>query len=258
MGRCIVITSGKGGVGKTTVCASLGLALAALGKRVVLVDADVTLNNLDLVLGLEGAVTYDLYDVTTGACRLKQALIRYQGMPSLKLLPSVHPLGEVDRVAFGEVIRQLGESEDFVLIDCPAGVDEGFVRAVSAAQEALVVTTPTPTALRDADKTLGYLDALRIGKTAVVINRVRGDLVVAGEMLSTDDVIQLLHVRVAGCIPEDDIALSMCGATPVNSPHHAAVNLLARYVLAGKGEVYDPTYPYRGALGGLRRWLRKA
>ncbi len=258
MGRCIVITSGKGGVGKTTVTASLGLALATLGKRVVLVDADVTLNNLDLVLGLEAAVTYDLYDVTMGTCRLKQALLTYPDYPSLKLLPSVHPLGEVDKTAFREVVEELAQTQDFVLIDCPAGVDDGFVRAVSAASEALVVTTPTATALRDADKTLGYLDALRVSKTALVVNRVRGDLVASGEMLSVDDIIKLLHVRVAGCIPEDDVALSMCGATPVGTAHHQAVNLLARYVIEGKGKVYDPTYIYRGPLGSLRRWLKKA
>ena len=253
-----MITSGKGGVGKTTICASLGLALAAWGKRVVLVDADVTLNNLDLALGLEGAVNYDLYDVTTGACRLKQALVRYPHLPTLKLLPSVHPLGEIEQVAFRQVVREIKEAEDYVLIDCPAGVDEGFVRAVSASDEALVVTTPQATALRDADKTLGYLDALKVAKSALVINRVRGDLVVAGEMLSVEDIIRLLHVRVAGCIPEDDIALSLCGASPVGTPHHTAINLLARYVVEGKGEVYDPTYPYRGALGAVRRWLKKA
>ncbi len=258
MGRSIVVTSGKGGVGKTTLCASLGLALASLGKRVVLVDADITLNNLDLTLGLEGAVAYDLYDVVQGQCRLRQALLRYPMGDNLYLLPSVHPLGDIEDKAFRQIVVTLCETHDFVLIDCPAGIDEGFCRAVSAVREALVVTTPTPTALRDADKVLGLLEGYRLQSTALVVNRVRGDLVMDGSLPDVADIARLLHVRIAGVVPEDDLALSMCGAMPADSRHSQAVAMLARYVLGASKEVYDAAADYRGCRGFLRRLLRRA
>lgn len=257
MGRSIVITSGKGGVGKTTVCACLAVALARLGKRVVCVDADVTLNNLDMLLGLESAVVYDLYDVVEGNCRLRQALLRYAYCDSLYLLPSVHPMGEIDARAFCEVVHTLGDNHDFVLVDCPAGIDEGFCRAAAACTEALIVTTPTATALRDADKVLGLMDAYKMASVALVVNRVRGDLVVDGEMLGVGDIARLLHVRIAGCVPEDDGALCMCGDLPQEGEHYEAIRLLARYVVGAGKEVYDPTAAYRGVLGRLKRVMRK-
>ncbi len=257
MGRIIVITSGKGGVGKTTVCAALATTLANAGKRVVAVDADVSLNNLDLALGLESAVIYDLYDVVCGNCRLRQALLRYPPNENLSLLPSVHPLGSVDSRAFAEVAQTLAETFDFVLIDCPAGIDEGFCRAARAAGEALVVTTPHTSALRDADKVLGLLDGYHIERTGLVINRLRGDMVLDGSMLSPHDVGRILHARVVGCIPEDDSVLFMCGTTPKESEHHTAVVMLARYLLGLDKGVYDVTAAYRGAVGRLRRLLKK-
>lgn len=257
MGRIIVITSGKGGVGKTTVCAALATALANGGKRVVAVDADVSLNNLDLALGLEGAVGYDLYDVVSGNCRLRQALLRYPACDNLYLLPSAHPLGAIDARAFAEVMLTLAESHDFVLIDCPAGIDEGFCRAARAAQEALVVTTPHTSALRDADKVLGLLDGYRLSRCGLVVNRIRGDMVLEGDMLAPKDIQRILHARVVGCVPEDDSVLFMCGTTPRDSEHHLAIQMLARYVLGASTDVYDVTAPYRGAVGRLRRILKK-
>jgi len=257
MGRIIVVTSGKGGVGKTTVSASLATTLATMGKRVVAVDADVSLNNLDLALGLEGAVAYDLYDVVSGNCRIRQALVRYPPCANLFLLPSVHPLGNIDAHAFAEVALTLAESYDFVIIDCPAGIDEGFSRAARAASEALVVTTPHTSALRDADKVLGLLDAYNLSRCGLVINRLRGDMVLDGSMLSPKDVARILHARVVGCVPEDDNVLFMCGTTPKESEHHTAIVMLARYVLGASREVYDVTMPYRGAVGKLRRILKK-
>lgn len=257
MGRSIVITSGKGGVGKTTICACLALALAKAGKRVVCVDADVTLNNLDMLLGLENGVTYDLYDVVEGNCRLRQALIHYPYCESLYLLPSVHPMGDIETRAFREVMHTLCDNYDFVLIDCPAGVDEGFHRAALAATEALIVTTPTATALRDADKVLGLLDSYKLNSVALVVNRVRGDLVMDGEMLSVEDIARLLHIRVAGCVPEDDGALCMCGVIPKEGEHYEAIRLLARYVLGAGKEVYDATLAYRGVLGRFKRLIKK-
>ena len=257
MGRIIVITSGKGGVGKTTICAALATTLAYAGKRVVAVDADVTLNNLDLALGLEGAVVYDLYDVVSGNCRLRQALLRFPANENLYLLPSAHPLGTVDSRAFAQTAQTLAETFDYVLIDCPAGVDEGFCRAARAASEALVVTTPHTSALRDADKVLGLLDGYRMKRTGLVLNRLRGDMVVEGSMMSAKDVARILHARVVGCVPEDDSVLFMRGTTPKESEHHAAVVMLARYVMGASKEVYDVTAPYRGAIGKLRRILKK-
>ena len=257
MGRIIVITSGKGGVGKTTVTAALATTLATMGKRVVAVDADVSLNNLDLALGLEGAVAYDLYDVVSGACRPRQALVRYPPCQNLYLLPSVHPLGTIDARAFAELAVTLAESNDFVLIDCPAGIDEGFSRAAHAANEALVVTTPHTSALRDADKVLGLLDGYRLTRCGLVLNRMRGDMIVEGNMLSPREIAGLLHARVAGCIPEDDSVLFMCGTTPKESEHHLAVAMLAEVVLGASHAVYDVTAPYRGAVGKIRRLLKK-
>jgi septum site-determining protein MinD len=257
MGRIIVITSGKGGVGKTTICASLATTLAHLGKRVVAVDADISLNNLDLALGLEGAVAYDLYDVITGNCRLRQALVRYPPCDNLYLLPSVHPLGGIDSRAFADLALTLAESHDFVFIDCPAGVDEGFCRAARAANEALVVTTPHTSALRDADKVLGLLDAYSLTRCGLVLNRMRGDMMLDGSMLTPKDISRILHARVVGCVPEDDSVLFMCGSTPKESEHHRAIELLARYVLGAGTEVYDVTATFRGAVGRLRRLMRK-
>lgn len=257
MGRIIVITSGKGGVGKTTICASLATMLATMGKRVVAVDADVTLNNLDLALGLEGAVVYDLYDVVSGACRMRQALVRYPPCENLYLMPSVHPLGTIDQRAFAAVAVGLAESFDFVLIDCPAGVDDGFSRAAHAAGEALVVTTPHMAALRDADKVLGLLDGYRLARTGLVVNRMRGDMVLDGDMLSATDIGRILHARVVGCVPEDDSVLYLNGTTPHDTPHYQAISMLAKQVLGAGKEVYDVTRDYRGAVGRLRRILRK-
>ncbi|MBQ4443199.1 MAG: septum site-determining protein MinD [Clostridia bacterium] len=257
MGRIIVVTSGKGGVGKTTVTASLSVALASLGKRVVAIDADVSLNNLDLALGLEGAIAYDLYDVVSGNCRVRQALVRYPPCENLQLLPSVHPLGNVDAQAFRELAVTLSESNDFVLVDCPAGVDDGFARAARAANEALVVTTPHTSALRDADKVLGILDGFNLSRCGLVLNRLRGDMIVEGSMLSPKQIASLLHVRLVGCIPEDDNVLFMCGTTPRECEHHVAVAMLAKVLLGADRGVYDVTAPYRGALGKLRRIIKK-
>lgn len=257
MGRSIVITSGKGGVGKTTVCACLAVALARTGKRVVCVDADITLNNLDMLLGLENGVIYDLYDVVEGNCRLRQALLHYPYCAGLYLLPSVHPCGDIDARAFCEVMHTLAENHDFVLIDCPAGIDEGFARAAAAATEALLVTTPTATALRDADKVLGLLDAYKMNSVALVVNRVRGDLVMDGEMLAVEDIARILRIRCAGCIPEDDSVLCLLGQLPQEGDHYEAIAMLARWVLGADKAVFDATADYRGLAGRIKRLLRK-
>ena len=253
MGRCIVITSGKGGVGKTTVTAGLGLALAKNKSRVIVVDADITLNNLDLVLGLEGNVVYDLNDVILGKCRLSQALVQHSNA-SLRLLPSIR--GEdIPLRDFRKVMLELKEDSDFLLIDCPAGLDEGFTRAVDAASEAIVVTTPTPSAIRDADKVISVLNKMKIKRASLVVNRVRGDLIVEGSMLSPEEIANLLKIRLIGCIPEDDHALDYTGLG--HEEHSLAIKMLARYISVGSGEIFDATDNFRGLLGGLRRILKK-
>lgn len=259
MGRSIVITSGKGGVGKTTVCASLGIALANFGAKTALVDADITLNNLDLTMGIEGSVMYDISDVVAGKCRIRQALIKDPYTENLFVLPSSHAMrsGGVGAKAFKEIVLTLKESFDYVLIDCPAGIDEGFHRAVSASDEALIVTTPSVSALRDADKVIGLLDSYKMQKVTLVINRIRGDLVLDGDMLSVGEIARLLHIKISGCIPEDDKALLMCGGAPAMSLFHQAVVMLAHYIECGSGRIFDATAKYRGVVGTIRRKLQK-
>lgn len=253
MGRSIVVTSGKGGVGKTTVTAGLGLALAKKGADVIVVDADVTLNNLDLVLGLENMVSFDIFDVVNGKCRLNQALVQYPEL-SLKLLPSVRndDLPERD---FRFIMNRLKEQSDFLLIDCPAGVDEGFMRAVDVAEEAIIVTTPTPSAIRDADKVISILNKLKMKRSSLVVNRVRGDLILDGDMLSPEEIAKLLKIRLIGCIPEDDSALDYKGVG--KEDHSIAIKMIANYLKVGKGEIFDSTQSYRGFLGAIKRFIKK-
>lgn len=254
MGRCIVITSGKGGVGKTTVTATLGLMLAKLDYKVALADADVTLNNLDLVLGLEDKISYDVLDVAKGRCRLSQALALHGS--GLKLLASTKG-GEVRSNDFSEIILTLREKNDFVLIDCPAGVDEGFYRAVAPANEAIIVTTPSPSSLRDGDKVIKTLLQLKKGSLSVVINRARGDLVLDGEMLSSREIEDLLHTRVIGVLPDEDSILDVYGCLPVKGEYRKGISMLAKRIVYGHGERYDPCEQYSGLSGGIKMLLRK-
>lgn len=253
MGRSIVITSGKGGVGKTTITASLGIALAKMGNSVVVVDADVTLNNLDLVLGLESSVSYDIFDVINGKCRLKQALVSYPDT-DLKLLPSVRG-NDIPERDFRTVMNEIRGISDYLLIDCPAGVDDGFRRAVSIADEALIVTTPTPSAIRDADKVISVLNRLKMRRSSLIVNRVRGDLVLDGSMLSPEEISRLLKIRLMGCVPEDDSALDYSGKSDIE--HTRSIKMIAKYLTVGNGDIYDATEPYRGIWGGIKRLLRK-
>lgn len=242
MGRSIVITSGKGGVGKTTITASLGIALAKRGNSVVVVDADVTLNNLDLVLGLESSVSYDIFDVINGKCRLKQALVSYPDT-DLKLLPSVRG-DDIPERDFRTVMNEIRGMSDYLLIDCPAGVDDGFRRAVSIADEALIVTTPAP-----------VLNRLKMRRSSLIVNRVRGDLVLDGSMLSPEEISRLLKIRLMGCVPEDDSALDYSGKSDIE--HTRSIKMIAKYLTVGNGDIYDATEPYRGIWGGIKRLLRK-
>ena len=243
MGRKIVVTSGKGGVGKTTLTASLGIAIAETGKKVVLVDADIGLNNLDVVLAVENKVVYDVLNVISGKCRLKQALIQDVDNPTLYVLPSAKiqdsPL--ITACSFRNVVDALALNFDFVTIDCPAGIDNGFHRAVSAATEAIVVTTPHISAVRDADKVLSILSGYCLMSVGLVVNRVRGDMVSKGEMMSAGDIVRAVRCEPVGVIPEDDYITmySQTGKVPFDTTSGRAFKMLASNVINGTKNIYD-------------------
>ena len=206
MGEVIVITSGKGGVGKTTTSANVGTGLAKLDKKVVLIDTDIGLRNLDVVLGLENRIVYNLVDVVEGNCRIKQALIKDKRYPNLYLLPSAQTRDKssVTPEQMKKLTAQLKEEFDYIILDCPAGIEQGFQNAIAGADRALVVTTPEVSAVRDADRIIGLLEANEMGQTHLVINRLRMDMVKRGDMMSADDVVEILAVDLIGIVPDDE------------------------------------------------------
>lgn len=206
MGEVIVITSGKGGVGKTTTTANLGTGFALLGKKVVLVDADIGLRNLDVVMGLENRIVYDLVDVTEGSCRLKQALIRDKRYETLYLLPAAQTRDKnaVSPDQMRQLCQDLAQDFDYVLIDCPAGIEQGFKNAVAGASKAVIVTTPEVSAVRDADRIIGLLESEGMENPKLIINRIRPLMVKKGDMMDIDDIIEILAVDLLGIIPEDE------------------------------------------------------
>jgi septum site-determining protein MinD len=206
MTRIIVITSGKGGVGKTTVTANLGMTLAKMGHRVALVDGDFGLRNLDLLLGLENRVVYTAVEVLAGECRLDQALVRDKRQPGLVLLPATQNR-KAEMITPNHMKWMVGELApqfDFVLIDSPAGIEMGFKNAIAAAQEALIVTTPEISAVRDADRVIGLLEASNISPVRLIVNRLRPAMVEASEMMSVEDVSEILAIQLIGVVPEDE------------------------------------------------------
>ena len=206
MAKVITITSGKGGVGKTTSTANLGTALAGLGNKVVVVDADIGLRNLDVVMGLENRIVYDLVDVIEGNCRLRQALIKDKHEAELYLLPAAQTRDKdaVTQEEMVELVDQLREEFDFVLIDSPAGIDSGFKNAIAGADEIIIVTTPEVSAVRDADRIIGLCEAYEKGQPRLILNRLRPKMVRSGEMMSVEDVLQILAIDLIGIIPEDE------------------------------------------------------
>ena len=206
MSEVIVITSGKGGVGKTTTTANVGTGLAKEGKKVVLIDTDIGLRNLDVVMGLENRIVYNLVDVIEGNCRIKQALIKDKRYPTLYLLPSAQTRDKtaVTPEQMEKLTNELKEEFDYILLDCPAGIEQGFKNAIAGADRAIVVTTPEVSAVRDADRIIGLLEANEIGKTELVVNRLRADMVKRGDMMSSDDVVEILAVDLLGVVPDDE------------------------------------------------------
>lgn len=207
MENVIVITSGKGGVGKTTTTANLGTGLAQAGKKVALIDTDIGLRNLDVVLGLENRIVYDLVDVVEGTCKLKQALIKDKRFEGLYLLPAAQTRNKmaVSPEQMKELVEELEKEFDYILIDCPAGIERGFKNATAGAKSAIVVTVPEVSSVRDADRIIGLLTAAGIDDVRLLINRLRPDLVKKGDMLAIDDTLEILGVDLIGVIPEDEM-----------------------------------------------------
>ncbi|GAB4466688.1 MAG: septum site-determining protein MinD [Anaerolineales bacterium] len=204
--QVITVTSGKGGVGKTTAVANLAVALASDGAKVVCVDGDIGLRNLDVILGLENRIVYDIVDVIEGRCRLKQAMIKDKKLPNLHLIPAAQTRDKnaVSASDMNRLIKDLRPECDFVLIDSPAGIERGFKNAIAPADRVLVVTNPEVSAVRDADRVIGILEAEGKGPGALIINRLNPTLVRRQEMLSADDVLDLLAIELIGIVPEDE------------------------------------------------------
>ncbi len=206
MSEVIVVTSGKGGVGKTTTTANLGTGLAAAGKKVVLIDTDIGLRNLDVVMGLENRIVYNLVDVVEGKCRIKQALIKDKRHPSLYLMPSAQTRDKsaVTPSQMIKMIDTLREQFDYIILDCPAGIEQGFQNAIAGADRALVITTPEVSAIRDADRIIGLLEANEIGRLDLVVNKLKIDMVKRGDMMSVNDVSDILAIPLIGIVPDDE------------------------------------------------------
>lgn len=206
MGESIVITSGKGGVGKTTLSANLGAALALMGKKVLLVDTDIGLRNLDVVLGLENRIVYDLVDVCEGKCEFKKAAIRDKRFEGLFLIPASQSSDKnaITPLQMKNLIRKAKEEYDYIIIDCPAGIEQGFENAVAGADRAIVVAVPEVSSVRDADRIIGLLEKHEIADIKLVVNRIRQKMVDSGNMLSIEDMLDILAVGLIGAVPDDE------------------------------------------------------
>ncbi|WP_138415538.1 septum site-determining protein MinD [Aquibacillus sediminis] len=206
MGEAIVITSGKGGVGKTTTTANLGTALALLDKKVCLVDTDIGLRNLDVIMGLENRIIYDIVDVVNERCGLKQALIKDKRFDCLYLLPAAQTSdkSEVSPEGIEKIVNELKQDYDYILIDCPAGIEQGYKNAVAGASKAIVVTTPEKSSVRDADRIIGLLEKEDIEPPHLVVNRIRNHMVKNGDMLDVDEIVQVLSIDLLGIVADDD------------------------------------------------------
>jgi septum site-determining protein MinD len=265
MGRIIVITSGKGGVGKTTCTANLGTALARNGHSVALMDADFGLRNLDLLLGLENRVVYTALEVLAGQCRLEQALVRDKRQNDLVLLPAAQNRNKdaVTPEQMKQLAYALTKKYDFVLIDCPAGIEMGFQNAIAAADEAIVVTTPEISAVRDADRVIGLLEANRIKNVKLILNRIRPAMVQANDMMSVSDVQEILSIPLLGIIPDDEkvIVATNRGEPLVLSEEESlskmAMNNIVQRIEGKNVEFLDLNAVYETFFSKIRRLFTK-
>lgn len=256
MSEVIVVTSGKGGVGKTTTSANVGTGLAAAGKKVVLIDTDIGLRNLDVVMGLENRIVYNLVDVVEGNCRIKQALIRDKRYPGLYLMPSAQTRDKssVNPEQMIKMIHVLKEQQfDYIILDCPAGIEQGFQNAIAGADRALVVTTPEVSAIRDADRIIGLLEANEFKQIDLIINRVRYEMIKRGEMMTVSDVADILAVPLIGIVPDDE---NVVIATNQGEP------LVGNSTLAGRAyqnicmRILGDEVPFMNFERGVSIWTR--
>ncbi len=261
--KVITITSGKGGVGKTTATANIGVALAATGKKVVCLDGDIGLRNLDVVMGLENRIVYDLVDVVEGRCRLRQALIRDKRLPDLYLIPAAQTRDK-SAVSPTDMIRladDLRPDFDWILVDSPAGIERGFRNAIAPANQVIVVTNPEVSAVRDADRIIGMIEAEEKGPATLIINRIKPDMVRRGEMLSVDDVLELLAIELIGLVPDDeDVISSTNRGNPVamdgkNKAGQAFRDVARR--LSGEQVPFPNLEEQSGIFARLARWMRR-
>ncbi|MCM8748922.1 septum site-determining protein MinD [Thermomicrobiaceae bacterium CFH 74404] len=224
-GRVITITSGKGGVGKTTTTANLGAALAARGRSVVLLDADIGLRNLDIVLGLENRIVYDIVDVVEGRCRLRQAMIRDKRLNNLYLIPAAQTRDKeaVSPQQMRALCEELRRQFDFILIDSPAGIEQGFRNAIAGADEVIVVTNPEVSSVRDADRIVGLVEAAELPVPRLIVNRIDPELVRRGDMMSVEDVTEILSIPLIGLVPDDETII-----TATNRGEPVALDPLSR------------------------------
>ena len=264
MGEVIVITSGKGGVGKTTTTANLGSSLAESGKKVVLVDTDIGLRNLDVVMGLENRIVYDIVDVIEEKCKLRQALIKDKRFEELFLLPAAQTRDKsaINEEQMKELTKKLKEEFDYILIDCPAGIEQGFKNAIAGADRAIVVTTAEISAIRDADRIIGLLESSEIKNPELIVNRLRPAMVKKGEMMEVEDIVDLLSVDLVGVVPDDEYIITQTNkGEPViknrKAPSGKAYIEIAKRIL---GENIEVTVPGKesGFFEKLKRFFKKS
>ena len=263
MGEVIVITSGKGGVGKTTTTANLGSSLAEAGKKVVLVDTDIGLRNLDVVMGLENRIVYDIVDVIEEKCKLRQALIKDKRFEELFLLPAAQTRDKsaINEEQMKDLTKKLKEEFDYILIDCPAGIEQGFKNAIAGADRAIVVTTAEISAIRDADRIIGLLESSEIKNPELIVNRLRPNMVKKGEMMEVEDIVDLLSVDLVGVVPDDEYIITQTNkGEPViknrRAPSGKAYIEIARRIL---GENIEVTIPGRekGFWARIKSWFKR-
>jgi septum site-determining protein MinD len=261
-GKVITVTSGKGGVGKTTATANIGASLAALGNKVVCIDADIGLRNLDVVMGLENRIVYDLVDVVEGRCKLRQAMIRDKRLEDLYLIPAAQTR---DKSALSpndmkRISDELRKDYDYILIDSPAGIERGFQNAIAPANEVVIVTNPEVSSVRDADRIIGMVEAEQKGPAKLVINRINMEMVQRGDMLAASDVLELLAVELIGIVPEDQAVLvSTNRGSPIaldkkSKTGQAFRNIAAR--LTGEQVPFAAANGDNGFLGRLSKLIR--
>lgn len=261
-GRVIVITSGKGGVGKTTTNANIGTALAKAGKKVVMIDTDLGLRNLDLLLGLENRIVYTIVDVVEERCKLKQALVKDKKNPNLCLLAAAQTRDKtaVTEEQLKDICEKLKKDFDFILVDCPAGIEQGFQNAVAGASEAIVVTTPEMSAIRDADRIIGLLESKEeIKSYKLLLNRVRPNLIESKDMVSVDEVVDILSVELIGIIPEDTgIIVSTNKGEPIVNDEKSlagkAYNNVARRIIGEDVPFLDLEEP-KGVMAKIKKFF---